>query len=95
MELVQEHRGIYKKTELIDSLRQVLYEIPMNEIISNFFDKLKSRTQGYASMDYWIEDYKPTKLVKNMMINGDPVDALSFIAHQSKARTIAGKMAEN
>ena len=96
MELVQEHRGIYKKTELIDSLRQsFVYEIPMNEIISNFFDKLKSRTQGYASMDYWIEDYKPTKLVKvNMMINGDPVDALSFIAHQSKARTIAGKMAE-
>ncbi len=96
MELVQEHRGIYKKTELIDSLRQsFVYEIPMNEIISNFFDKLKSRTQGYASMDYWIEDYKPTKLVKvNMMINGDPVDALSFIAHQSKARFIAGKMAE-
>jgi GTP-binding protein LepA len=96
MELVQEHRGIYKKTELIDSLRQsFVYDIPMNEIISNFFDKLKSRTQGYASMDYWIEDYKPTKLVKvNMMINGDPVDALSFIAHQSKARTIASKMAE-
>ena len=96
MELVQEHRGIYKKTELIDSLRQSFVpDIPMNEIISNFFDKLKSRTQGYASMDYWIEDYKPTKLVKvNMMINGDPVDALSFIAHQSKARTIAAKMAE-
>jgi GTP-binding protein LepA len=96
MELVQEHRGIYKKTELIDSLRQsFVYDIPMNEIISNFFDKLKSRTQGYASMDYWIEGYKPTKLVKvNMMINGDPVDALSFIAHQSKARTIASKMAE-
>jgi len=96
MELVQEHRGIYKKTELIDSLRQsFVYDIPMNEIISNFFDKLKSRTQGYASMDYWIEDYKPTKLVKvNMMINGDPVDALSFIAHHSKARTIAAKMAE-
>ena len=81
MELAQEHRGVYVKTELIDSLRQsFVYEIPMNEIISNFFDKLKSRTQGYASMDYWIEDYKPTKLVKvNMMINGDPVDALSFI----------------
>ena len=96
MELVQEHRGIYKKTELIDAMRQsFVYDIPMNEIISNFFDKLKSRTQGYASMDYWIEDYKPTKLVKvNMMINGDPVDALSFIAHQSKARTIAAKMAE-
>ena len=94
MELVQEHRGIYKKTEIIDSLRQsFIYEIPMNEIISNFFDKLKSRTQGYASMDYWLEDYKSTKLVKvNMMINGDPVDALSFIAHHSKARNIASKM---
>jgi GTP-binding protein LepA len=96
MDLIQEHRGIYKKTEAIDALRQsFIYEIPMNEIISNFFDKLKSRTQGYASMDYWIEDYRPTKLVKvNMMINGDPIDALSFIAHQSKARTIGGKMAE-
>ncbi|MGC6366752.1 MAG: translation elongation factor 4 [Candidatus Marinamargulisbacteria bacterium] len=96
MELAQEHRGVYVKTELIDSLRQsFVYEIPMNEIISNFFDKLKSRTQGYASMDYWIEGYRPTKLVKvNMMINGDPVDALSFIAHQTKARHIAGKMAE-
>jgi GTP-binding protein LepA len=96
MELAQEHRGIYKKTELIDSLRQsFIYDIPMNEIISNFFDKLKSRTQGYASMDYWIEGYRPTQLVKvNMMINSDPVDALSFIAHHSKARTIASKMAE-
>jgi GTP-binding protein LepA len=96
MELAQQHRGVYKKTELIDSLRQsFIYEIPMNEIISNFFDQLKSRTQGYASMDYWFLDYRPTQLVKvALMINGDPVDALSFIAHQSSARTIAGKMAE-
>ena len=87
MELIQEHRGEYKKTEVIDALRQsFVYEIPMNEIISNFFDKLKSRTQGYASMDYWFEGYRSTKLVKvNMMINGDPIDALSFIAHHSKS----------
>ena len=96
MDLIQYHRGIYKKTSIIDNQRHGFeYDVPMNEIISNFFDKLKSRTQGYASMDYWLLDYRPTNLVKvSMMINGDPIDALSFIAHQSNARTTASKMAE-
>ena len=96
IELAQEHRGEYKKAELIDAERQMLtFSMPLNELISNFFDKLKSRTRGYASMDYWFEEYRPSKLVKvDMMINGDPVDALSFIAHISKAPLTARKMAE-
>ncbi|MBT5855047.1 elongation factor 4 [bacterium] len=95
MELVQEHRGEYKKAEFIDSDRQCFtFLIPLNEMMSNFFDKLKSRTQGYASMDYWLDEYRSSKLVKvDMMINGDPVDALSFISHRDKSRSIAVKMA--
>lgn len=95
IELVQEHRGEYKKAEFIDNERQQLtFSIPLNEMITNFFDKLKSRTRGYASMDYWFDTYRASKLVKvNMLINGDPVDALSFIAHTEKAAGIARKMA--
>jgi GTP-binding protein LepA len=96
IELAQEGRGVYKKAEMIDAVRQqVTFDIPLNEMITNFFDKLKSRTKGYASMDYWFNEYRPSSLVKvNMLINGDPVDALSFIAHKDKAATIGRKMAE-
>jgi GTP-binding protein LepA len=96
IELAQEGRGVYKKAEMIDAVRQqVTFDIPLNEMITNFFDKLKSRTKGYASMDYWFNEYRPSNLVKvNMLINGDPVDALSFIAHKDKAATIGRKMAE-
>ena len=96
MELAQEHRAEYKKTEYLDAERQmVTFSIPLNELIANFFDKLKSRTRGYASMDYWFEDYRQSKLVKvNMMINAEPVDALSFVCHDSKSSNIARKMAE-
>lgn len=95
MELSQEHRGEYKKTEYLDAERQmVTLAIPLNELIANFFDKLKSRTRGYASMDYWFEDYRPSKLVKvNLMINNEPVDALSFVCHDGKSVQIARKMA--
>ncbi len=96
MELTQEHRGQYKKTEFLDAERQLLrYTLPLNELISNFFDKLKSRTRGYASMDYSFGSFQVAKLVKvNMQINGEPVDALSFIAHDGKAIQIARKMGE-
>jgi GTP-binding protein LepA len=96
IELVKECRGNYKKSEIIDTNRQILtFKIPLNELITNFFDKLKSRTKGYASMDYWYDSYRPSDLVKvNMLINGDEVDALSFIAHRSKAPTIARQMAK-
>ena len=96
IELVKESRGSYVKSEIIDSNRQILtFKIPLNELITNFFDKLKSRTKGYASMDYWYDSYQASDLVKvNMLINGDEVDALSFIAHRSKASNIARQMAK-
>ena len=96
MELCQEHRAEYKKADYLDGTRQVLtFSIPLNELITSFFDQLKSRTRGYASMDYWFEEYRPSKLVKvDMLINGDPVDALSFICHTSKARPIGVKLAK-
>jgi GTP-binding protein LepA len=95
IELTQESRGLYKKSEIIDSMRQQLtFEIPLNEMITNFFDKLKSRTRGYASMDYWFHEYRASQLVKvNILINGDPIDALSFISHKDKSATFARKMA--
>ena len=96
MELTKEHRGEYKKTEFLDAERQILtFSMPLNELVTYFFDRLKSATKGYASMDYWMEDYRASKLVKvNILINGDPVDALSFIAHTTKAAFTARKMAE-
>lgn len=96
MELAKQHRGDYQKTDIMDAERQQLtFKIPLNELITNFFDKLKSRTRGYASMDYWFDAFRPSKLVKvNMMINGEIVDALSFICHESKSHTMAKKMAE-
>ncbi|MGE4169429.1 MAG: translation elongation factor 4 [Candidatus Margulisiibacteriota bacterium] len=96
IELAQEHRAYYKKAEFIDAERQMLtFDIPLNELITNFFDKLKSRTRGYASMDYWFDNYRASKLVKvDILINSDPVDALSFISHDSKAAPTARKMAE-
>ncbi len=96
MELSKECRGIFKKAEMIDNERQqVTFSIPLSEVITSFFDQLKSRSKGYASMDYWFEDYATSNLVKvNMLVNGDPVDALSFIAHRDKAATKSRKMAE-
>ena len=95
IELVKECRGDYEKTEIIDPTRQILtFLIPLNELITQFFDRLKSRTKGYASMDYWYKEHRPADLVKvNMLINSEPVDALSFISHRQKAPGIARKMA--
>ena len=96
MELATEHRGVYQKAEVVDELRQNFYfEIPLSEIMSQFFNQLKSKTQGYASMDYWFERYQVAKLVKvDMLINGESVDALSFVAAVEKADYIARRMAE-
>ena len=95
-ELVKEARGLYKKAEILDGTRQVLhFEIPLNELIHAFFDKLKSATKGYASMDYWFERYETTKLVKvDILINKDPVDALSFICHAQNAESLGRKIVE-
>jgi len=100
MELCQDRRGEYIGMEYIESNRAVLtYEIPLNEIVYDFFDALKSRSKGYASLDYEFKGYKESDLVKlDIRLNGDVVDALSFIVHRSKAyargRRIAEKLKE-
>ena len=80
----------------IDTERaEIHYELPLNEIIYDFFDALKSRTKGYASLDYDLKGYKPSKLVKlDFMLNGEVVDALSFIVFEERAYTRARKIAE-
>ncbi len=87
MDLCQEKRGIYKTTEFIDEKRaNIHYELPLAEIVYDFFDKLKSYTKGYASFDYELSDYKVSNLVKmDILINGEAVDALSVIVHKDAA----------
>ena len=96
MELCQERRGVYKDMKYLDTDRvDIHYELPLNEIVYDFFDALKSRTRGYASFDYELMGYQPSKLVKlDIMLNGEIVDALSFIIHADKAYPRARKMAE-
>ncbi|OPJ55599.1 translation elongation factor 4 [Alkalithermobacter paradoxus] len=87
MELAQERRGEMVNMEYIDPKRVMLhYELPLNEVVYDFFDALKSRTKGYGSLDYEFKEYKPSKLVKlDILINKEQVDALSFIVHESRA----------
>ena len=96
MELCQERRGTYKDTKYLDTDRvEIHYDLPLNEIVYDFFDVLKSRTKGYASFDYELSGYQPSKLVKlDILISGDVVDALSFIVHADRAYARARKMAE-
>ncbi len=96
MELCQERRGTFKDMRYIDQSRVELhYDLPLNEIIYDFFDALKSRTKGYASLDYELKGYEKSKLVKlDILLNGEIVDALSFIVHESKAYTRGRRIAE-
>ncbi|MFU0799711.1 MAG: translation elongation factor 4 [Xylanivirga thermophila] len=100
MELCQDRRGIYKDMEYIDETRVVItYDMPLNEIIYDFFDTLKSRTKGYASFDYELIGYSQSDLVKlDILINGEVVDAMSIITHRdrvyTKGRAIAEKLKE-
>ncbi len=96
MDLCQDRRGIYKEMTYLASDRvDIKYILPLNEIIYDFFDVLKSRTRGYASFDYEIKDYERSQLVKlDVLLNGDTIDALSFIIHADKAYARARKIAE-
>ena len=96
MELSQERRGVFKDMKYIDETRvDIHYILPLNEIVYDFFDALKSRTKGYASYDYEIKGYEASNLVKlDVMLNGEVVDALSFIVHKDKAYNRARKIAE-
>ena len=101
MELCQQRRGEYRDMTYLDEGRVELhYFMPLGEIIYDFFDALKARTKGYASLDYELEGYQPSQLVKvDLLLNGDQVDALSFIAHKDKAypraRRLCEKLKEN
>ena len=96
MELCQNRRGVFKNMDYLDDTRvNIHYELPLNEIVYDFFDALKSRTRGYASFDYELKGYAPSKLVKlDILLNGDNVDALSFIVHADNAYARARKMVE-
>ena len=96
MEICQNRRGIYIDMKYFDENRVTLiYEMPLNEIIYDFFDNLKSKTKGYASFDYEFKEYRESKLVKlDIHINGEPVDALSFIVHKDSSYTRGKKMVE-
>ena len=96
MEICQNRRGNYLDMKYLDENRVILqYELPLNEIIYDFFDSLKSRTKGYASFDYEFKEYRKADLVKlDIHINGEPVDALSFIVHKDTAYTRGRKMIE-
>ncbi len=100
MTLCQDRRGIYKNLEYIDDLRMtIVYDLPLSEIIYNFFDKLKSYSKGYASLDYELQDYRSSKLAKmDILLNGNPIDALSSIVYKDfayqRGSTIVRKLKE-
>ena len=96
MPMCQDRRGEFRDMQYLDTrLVELHYEMPLNEIIYDFFDTLKANTRGYASLDYELSGYRPSELVKvNLLVNGDPVDALSFIAHKDKAYSRARKLCE-
>ena len=96
MPMCQDRRGEFKDMQYLDThLVEIHYQMPLNEIIYDFFDTLKANTKGYASLDYELSGYRPSELVKvDLLLNGDQVDALSFIAHKDKAYPRARKLCE-
>ena len=96
MEVSQEKRGIFESMDYLDTNRvMIIYHIPLSEIIYDYFDRLKSTTRGYASLDYELADYRQSRLVKlDILLNGDPVDALSTIVHADRAATRGRQLAQ-
>jgi GTP-binding protein LepA len=96
MELCQGRRGVFKDMRYFTQTRTALiYELPLAEVVTDFFDQLKSRTRGYASMEYQLIGYRENELVKlDIMVNGDPVDALAMIVHRDKAYNVGRAMTE-
>ncbi len=96
MEVSQEKRGTFESMDYLDTNRvMIIYHIPLSEIIYDYFDRLKSTTRGYASLDYELADYRQSRLVKlDILLNGDPVDALSTIVHADRAATRGRQLAQ-
>jgi GTP-binding protein LepA len=96
MELNRTHRGEFRHMSYIDELRvQLDYDVPLSELIVDYYDQLKSRTQGYASLDYTMEGYRVGQLVKlDILVNGAPVDALSLITHADKAYNLGRNLVD-
>jgi len=96
MELCQERRGIHQGLHYLSPERvQITYDLPLVEIVLDFFDQLKSRTRGYASLDYELADMRPSNLVKlDVLLAGDPVDALSMVVHRDKAYELGRMLTE-
>jgi GTP-binding protein LepA len=96
MELTQTRRGIFKNMEYLDKTRTMLtYELPLSELITDYFDQLKSRSRGYASLDYELIGLRPSNLVKlDVLLAGEPVDALCTIVHKDKAQAVGRQLTE-
>ncbi len=95
LKLCQDRRGTQKELTYVGNRALVKYDLPLNEVVFDFYDRLKSVSRGYASFDYHLTDYKPADLVKlQMLVNGDPVDALSMLVHRTRAETRGRAMAE-
>jgi GTP-binding protein LepA len=95
LKLCQDRRGVQKELTYVGSRAMVRYDLPLNEVVFDFYDRLKSVSRGYASFDYHLTDYKPADLVKlQMLVNGDPVDALAMLVHRTRAESRGRAMAE-
>ena len=95
MKICIEKRGVQKKISYVGQQAAIEYELPLNEVVYDFFDRLKSATKGYASFDYYLSGYQPADLIRlDMLINGQRVDALSVIVHKSNAQTLGRTLVE-
>src|SRR5437764_8316057 len=95
LKLCQDRRGIQADLNYVGSRAMVMYDLPLNEVVFDFYDRLKSVSKGYASFDYHLTDYRPADLVKmSILVNGEPVDALSMLVHRTRAEARGRAMCE-